>query len=103
MTVTTIYRQWPHTLTKELRPLLLVYFIGCLLLTGLSIVTVIMERIHSELLNILLAFPCRMYQMNHEETGFSMSYMVCMRFTHSEDRLFLLRKSLMYNPITVLY
>ena len=73
------------------------------LLTGLSIVTVIMERIHSELLNILLAFPCRMYQMNHEETGFSMSYMVCMRFTHSEDRLFLLRKSLMYNPITVLY
>ena len=30
MTVTTIYRQWPHTLTKELRPLLLVYFIGCL-------------------------------------------------------------------------
>ena len=40
------------------------------LLTGFSIVTVIMERIHGELLNILLAFPCRMYSMNHEGTGF---------------------------------
>lgn len=35
-----------------------------------KIVTVIMERIHGELLNILLAFPCRMYSMNHEGTGF---------------------------------
>ena len=37
------------------------------LLTGLSIVTVHRgaERIHSELLNILLAFPCRMYPMDY--------------------------------------
>lgn len=75
------------------------------LLTGLSIVTVHRgaERIHSELLKILLAFPCRMYPMDYERTGFSMSYMVCMRFTHSKDRQFLLRKSLTYNPIIVLY
>ena len=40
------------------------------LLTGLSIVTVHRgaERIHSELLNILLAFPCRMYPMDYERT-----------------------------------
>lgn len=58
------------------------------LLTGLSIVSVHHgpERIHSELLNILLAFPCRMYPMDYEGTGFSMSDMVCMRFTHSKDR-----------------
>ena len=75
------------------------------LLTGLSIVTVHHgpERIHSVLLNILSSFPCRMYPMNHEGTGFSMSYMVCMRFTHSKDRQFLLRKSLTYNLIIVLY
>lgn len=75
------------------------------LLTGFSIVSVHhgAERIHSELLNILLAFPCRMYPMDYERTGFSMSYMVCMRFTHSKDRQFLLRKSLMYNLIIVLY
>lgn len=75
------------------------------LLTGLSIVSVHhgAERIHSELLNILLAFPCRMYPMDYERTGFSMSYMVCMRFTHSKDRQFLLRKSLTYNLIIVLY
>ena len=58
------------------------------LLTGLSIVTVHHgpERIHSGLLNILSAFPCRMYPMDYEGTGFSMSCMVCMRFTHSKDR-----------------
>ena len=73
------------------------------LLTGFSIVTIHhgSERIHSGLLNILSAFPCRMYPMNHEGTGFSMSYMVCMRFTHSKDRWFLLCKSLVCNPITV--
>lgn len=73
------------------------------LLTGLSIVTVIMERIHSELLNILLAFPCRMYLMDYERTGFSMLHMVCMRFTHSKDRQFLLRKPLTYNLIIVVH
>ncbi len=58
------------------------------LLTGLSIVTTHHgpERIHSGLLNILSAFPCPMYPMNHEGTGSFMSYMVCMRFTHSKDR-----------------
>lgn len=73
------------------------------LLTGLSIVTVHHgpERIHSGLLNILPLFPYRMYPMNHEGNGFSMSDMVCMRFTHSKDRQFLLRKSLTYNPIIV--
>lgn len=75
------------------------------LLTGLSIVTVHCgaERIHSKLLNLLSVFPCRMYPMNHEGTGFSMSYMVCICFTHSKDRWFLLRKPLMCNPITVIY
>jgi len=45
------------------------------LLTGLSIVTVHHgpERIHSGLLNILPLFPYRMYPMNHEGNGFSMS------------------------------
>lgn len=58
------------------------------LLTGLSIVTVHHEpeRIHSGLLNILPLFPYRMYPINHEGTDFFMSYMVCMRFTHSKDR-----------------
>lgn len=75
------------------------------LLTGFSIVTVHHgpERIPSELLNILLAFLCCMYPMNHEGTGFSMSYMVCMRFTHSKDRQFLLHKPLMCNLISVAY
>lgn len=75
------------------------------LLTGLSIVTTHHgpERIHSGLLNILPLFPCRMYPMNHEGTGFSMSYMVCIRFIHSKDRWFLLCKSLIYDIITVVY
>lgn len=75
------------------------------LLTGLSIVTVHHgpEWIHSRLSNILPLFPCHMYPMNHEENGFSMSYMVCIRFTHSKDRQFLLRKPLTYNLITIAY
>ncbi len=75
------------------------------LLTGFSIVTVHhgSGRIHSGLLNILPLFPCRMYPMNHEGTGFSMSYMVCIRFIHSMDRWFLLCKSLIYDIITVVY
>lgn len=75
------------------------------LLTGLSIVNVHHgpERIHSGLSNILPLFPCHMYPMNHEENGFSMSYMVCIRFTHSKDRQFLLRKPLTYNLITIAY
>ena len=36
-----------------------------------------------------------------KDIGFSMSYMVCMRFTHSKDRQFLLRKPLMCNLISV--
>lgn len=74
------------------------------LLTGLSIVTVHhgSGRIHGGLFNILPLFPYRMYPMNHEGTGFSMSYMVCIRFTHSKDRWFLLCKLLMYTLIAVI-
>lgn len=39
------------------------------------------ERIHSELLNILLAFPCRMYPMDYERTGFYVAYGVYAFYT----------------------